>query len=80
MFLVDPKKPQELRDAKRLNAIMIRRAQEAGGTCTGEHGVGVGKRVSVLRTRLQGGCLSNAHAACLGRATCGVSWVLLTLE
>ena len=27
---------------------MVTRAQEAGGTCTGEHGVGMGKREALL--------------------------------
>ncbi len=27
---------------------MVTRAQQAGGTCTGEHGVGIGKREALL--------------------------------
>ncbi len=43
-FLIDPKKPEELEEAKRLTHSMNRRALRLGGTVTGEHGVGVGKK------------------------------------
>jgi D-lactate dehydrogenase (cytochrome) len=43
VYLVDPERPEELREAERLSARMVERALECGGTCTGEHGVGVGK-------------------------------------
>ena len=34
---------EELAEAHRLNERMVRRALALGGTCTGEHGVGIGK-------------------------------------
>ncbi len=43
MYLVDPKNPPDLTEAKRLNARLVDRALRLGGTCTGEHGVGMGK-------------------------------------
>ena len=43
MILVDPASDEEHREAKRLNNRVVDRALALGGTCTGEHGVGVGK-------------------------------------
>ena len=43
LYLVDPDCPQEMAEAGRLNERLVSRALEMGGTCTGEHGVGVGK-------------------------------------
>ena len=48
LYLVDPEKPEELDEARRLNDLLVLRALEAGGTCTGEHGIGLGK-VKYLR-------------------------------
>ena len=42
-FLVDPDDPAEVARAKGLNERMVESAIAAGGTCTGEHGVGSGK-------------------------------------
>jgi D-lactate dehydrogenase (cytochrome) len=42
-FLLDPDDPGELKRAKEVNARVVERAIAAGGTCTGEHGVGSGK-------------------------------------
>ena len=42
-FLIDPAKPEELTEARRLNERMVMRALAMDGTCTGEHGVGYGK-------------------------------------
>ena len=43
IFPLDPLVPSELDEARRLAARMAERAQLMGGTCTGEHGVGLGK-------------------------------------
>jgi D-lactate dehydrogenase (cytochrome) len=42
-LLVDPDDPAEIRLAEEVHERMIRRAIALGGTCTGEHGVGLGK-------------------------------------
>jgi len=51
MFLVDPDKPEETALAKEFNRRLIDRALAMEGTCTGEHGVGLGKQES-LRAEL----------------------------
>lgn len=43
IFLIDPSGEAELAEVHRLNARIVTRALEMGGTCTGEHGVGSGK-------------------------------------
>ncbi|MFV0475694.1 MAG: FAD-binding oxidoreductase, partial [Pikeienuella sp.] len=43
-FLIDPKRPETLEKAKSLTHSMNRRALRLGGTVTGEHGVGEGKK------------------------------------
>jgi D-lactate dehydrogenase (cytochrome) len=43
VYLVDPARAEEIEEARRLTDLMVRRALEAGGTCTGEHGIGTGK-------------------------------------
>lgn len=42
-MLIDPAKPEELVEAERLNERIVARALRMGGTCTGEHGVGLHK-------------------------------------
>jgi D-lactate dehydrogenase (cytochrome) len=44
MILVDPADPAEVEEAEALHHAMARRAIAMDGTCTGEHGVGLGKR------------------------------------
>jgi len=44
VFVIDPNRPEEQREAARLNARLIERALAMGGTCTGEHGIGLGKQ------------------------------------
>ena len=44
MILVDPDSDAEIAEAWDLNARLVRRAMAMGGTCTGEHGIGLGKR------------------------------------
>jgi D-lactate dehydrogenase (cytochrome) len=48
-YLTDPAKPEERRLAEELNEKMVNRAIAMGGTCTGEHGVGLGKMGSLLK-------------------------------
>jgi D-lactate dehydrogenase (cytochrome) len=43
MFLVDPAQPAETETAKQFNQRLIERALRMEGTCTGEHGIGMGK-------------------------------------
>ncbi|HLS84860.1 MAG TPA: FAD-linked oxidase C-terminal domain-containing protein [Burkholderiales bacterium] len=51
MFLVDPAKPEETELAKQFNKRLVERALRLEGTCTGEHGIGMGKQAS-LRAEL----------------------------
>ena len=44
IFLIDPDNPDEEREAHRLNDRLVERALAMGGTCTGEHGIGLGKK------------------------------------
>ena len=44
MYLLDPDRASELDEARALNDRMVARALAMGGTCTGEHGVGYGKK------------------------------------
>lgn len=44
IVLVDPQEPEHLREARTLNHRLVQRALALDGTCTGEHGIGVGKR------------------------------------
>lgn len=43
LMLVDPERPEEMERARAINKRLVRRAIAMGGTCTGEHGVGLGK-------------------------------------
>jgi D-lactate dehydrogenase (cytochrome) len=43
LFMLDPDDPHELEAADRLNAEIVEWALARGGTCTGEHGIGLGK-------------------------------------
>ena len=43
IYVLDPASAAELEEARRLNERMVMRALAMGGTCTGEHGVGMGK-------------------------------------
>ena len=42
-IVIDPNDTDEFERAKALNERLVKRALDFGGTCTGEHGVGVGK-------------------------------------
>jgi len=43
LFLVNRDSPDELEEAERLNARIVQRALAMDGTCSGEHGIGIGK-------------------------------------
>jgi D-lactate dehydrogenase (cytochrome) len=49
MFLLDPAAPAEKERADAVYDAMIDRALQVGGTCTGEHGIGLGKRRKLLQ-------------------------------
>ncbi len=42
-FIFNPDDPREFAEIKDLNGRLVRRALALGGTCTGEHGIGLGK-------------------------------------
>lgn len=42
-FVVDPNAPQEAAEVAAINKKIVHHALSVGGTCTGEHGVGLGK-------------------------------------
>jgi D-lactate dehydrogenase (cytochrome) len=44
ILLLDPSDPKELDEAHDFYDRLIDRALEMGGTCTGEHGIGLGKK------------------------------------
>ncbi|MEX0731247.1 MAG: FAD-linked oxidase C-terminal domain-containing protein [Aquisalimonadaceae bacterium] len=43
VFVIDPANREELVEAERINDLLVAKALEMGGTCTGEHGIGLGK-------------------------------------
>ncbi|HLO94513.1 MAG TPA: FAD-linked oxidase C-terminal domain-containing protein [Burkholderiaceae bacterium] len=47
-YLIDPEQPSERETAERLSAQMVARALRLGGTCTGEHGIGLHKQDFLL--------------------------------
>ena len=49
IFLLDPDAKDEQARADAVYDALIERALAAGGTCTGEHGIGLGKREKLLR-------------------------------
>jgi D-lactate dehydrogenase (cytochrome) len=44
VFAIDPNNSEELEMVAKVNSAMVAKALEHDGTCTGEHGVGIGKR------------------------------------
>lgn len=44
VFVLDPSRPEEAAEAEALNHKLVRRALTMDGTCTGEHGIGLGKQ------------------------------------
>ncbi len=49
IFLLDPDRPEEFEEAERLNDRMVARALALDGTCSGEHGVGLGKQAALAQ-------------------------------
>lgn len=49
LYIIDPDDPDELKAAKAMNELLIDRAIAAGGSCTGEHGIGHGKIGALAR-------------------------------
>ncbi|OGB28475.1 MAG: 2-hydroxy-acid oxidase [Burkholderiales bacterium RIFCSPLOWO2_12_FULL_61_40] len=47
-YLIDPNQPEERELAEKLNHQLVHRALRLGGTCTGEHGVGLHKQGFLL--------------------------------
>ena len=47
----DDDSPEYVAALHEVNAKLVQRALDAGGTCTGEHGVGAGKRKALVRER-----------------------------
>ena len=48
-FLIDPDNPMEIEQAHAMNDKIVDKALACGGTCTGEHGIGLGKRKSLRK-------------------------------
>ena len=48
LFLFDPAVPGERAKVDAVNDLMIAHAHSVGGTCTGEHGIGLGKRGKLI--------------------------------
>ena len=44
VILVDPNNPADVEEAKAFNVRVVKRALAMEGTCTGEHGIGIGKQ------------------------------------
>ncbi|GIK25457.1 MAG: oxidoreductase [Betaproteobacteria bacterium] len=44
VLLIDPANPREVAEAEKINHAVVERALAMEGTCTGEHGVGIGKQ------------------------------------
>lgn len=43
LFILDPASPAEFDEVAMINKKMVHQALSVGGTCTGEHGIGIGK-------------------------------------
>lgn len=56
VILTDPARPEDTETAKRLHDRLVRRALDMEGTCSGEHGIGLGKL----------GFMAAEHGAALG--------------
>ncbi|MDP3549605.1 MAG: FAD-linked oxidase C-terminal domain-containing protein [Novosphingobium sp.] len=48
IFSIDPNAPHEMAEVEALNHRMVARALAMDGTCTGEHGIGIGKQQCLI--------------------------------
>ena len=44
IFSIDPNQPEEMVEVEAINTRLVQRALDMEGTCTGEHGIGIGKQ------------------------------------
>jgi D-lactate dehydrogenase (cytochrome) len=44
IFSIDPNRPEEMEEVEAINTRLVQRALDREGTCTGEHGIGLGKQ------------------------------------
>jgi D-lactate dehydrogenase (cytochrome) len=51
VFVIDPQSNEELREVQRLNERIVAAALDLGGTCSGEHGIGLGKIEALVQER-----------------------------
>lgn len=49
VVLIDPDNEEEMNEAERINERVVERALAMEGTCTGEHGIGLGKKKFMVR-------------------------------
>lgn len=54
VFPLDPNCPEELEEAQRLSQLFVEYALQMDGTCTGEHGIGLGKIEALRQEHGQG--------------------------
>ncbi|MBW4330481.1 FAD-binding protein [Stakelama sp. CBK3Z-3] len=48
VFSIDPNAPEEMAEVKAINERLVARALAMEGTCTGEHGIGLGKQDALI--------------------------------
>jgi len=48
VILVDPASKADMEEAKKINLRVVKRALAMEGTCTGEHGIGLGKQAYLV--------------------------------
>jgi D-lactate dehydrogenase (cytochrome) len=48
IFAIDPHAPAEMEEVEAINARLVARALAMDGTCTGEHGIGLGKQDALI--------------------------------
>ncbi len=65
-MLLDPNKPEEMEEAESINHRIVSRALKMGGTCTGEHGIGLHKMGFLIEEHgaAYGIDVMSSHQAC----------------